>query len=208
MLTAAIGLFGIHYVKNLNHWMGWNHSVDYSNCIKNNRDTIFNHYNCTFYSVTYFSEKINQLIEDYNFKHLKLSPINNKREDNFRSKNMSVKATIKLILEDTCNYDVVILMRYDTIFHQNIIDLNIAYDKINMLCQTKWGDVHDLCDDSFYLLPFNKLQEFYEDVKRIDINASSHWYNRHIKDINYMVDGQYYSHEYPMYHIDRIPLEQ
>jgi hypothetical protein len=206
MLNTAIGLFGIHYVKNLNHWMGWNHTVDYTHCLENNKETVFNHYNPSFYSSTYFSEKINELIKDYKFKSLKLKHINNKREDNFRSKNTSVKETIKLILEDNINYDVVILMRYDMIFHQNIVDLNIDYKKINMLCQNKCGAVHDLCDDSFYLIPFNKLQEFYNTIDDIDINKSSHEYNRHIKDINYMVEGQYYSHEYSMYHIARIPL--
>jgi hypothetical protein len=206
MLNTAIGLFGIHYVGNLNHWMGWNHTVDYFHCLENNKKTIFNHYNSSFYSSTYFSEKINQLIEDYKFKGLRLKPINNKRENNVHSKNTSVKETIKLILEDNTEYDVVILMRYDIIFHQNIIDLNINYDKINMLCQNKCGDIHDLCDDNFYLIPFNKLKEFYNIIDNIDINISSHEYNKYIKDINYMVEGQYYSHEYPMCHIARIPL--
>ena len=206
MLNTAIGLFGIHYVKNLNHWMGWNHMVDYSQCINNNKNTVFNHYNSSFYSSTYFSEKINELIEDYKFKCLKLKHIDNGRGNNVRSKNISVRETIKLILEDNIKYDVVILMRYDTIFHQNIIDLNIDYNKINMLCQNKCGEIHDLCDDSFYLMPFNKLQEFYDTINKIDINKSSHEYNRYLTDINYMVEGQYYSHEYPMYHILRVPL--
>ena len=92
------------------------------------------------------------------------------------------------------------------IFHQNIIDLNINYDKINMLCQNKCGGRHDLCDDNFYLMSFNKLKEFYNIIDNIDISVSSHEYNKYIKDINYMVEGQYYSHEYPMCHIARIPL--
>jgi hypothetical protein len=206
MLNTAIGLFGIHYVENLNHWMGWNHAVDYSHCIKNNQETVFNHYNTTFYSHTYFSKKINELVEDYKFKSLKLKPISNERSDNYRSKNISVKETIKLILEDNVEYDVVILMRYDMIFHQNLIDLNIDYNKVNMLCLNKCGSIHDLCDDSFYLLPFSKLQEFYDTIDKIDVNASSHAYNKHIEDINYMVDGAYYTHEYPMYHVLRTPL--
>jgi hypothetical protein len=206
MLNTAIGLFGIHYVANLNHWMGWNHTVDYSHCLENNQRTVFNHYNSSFYSSTYFSEKVNNLIEDFNFKHLKLKHIVNKKEANYRSKNTSVKETVKLILEDNINYDVVILMRYDMIFHQDITDLNIDYKKINMLCQNKCGYVHDFCDDSFYLMPFNKLQYFYDTIDKIDVNRSSHEYNRYIEDINYMVEGQYYSHEYPMCHISRIPL--
>lgn len=206
MFNTAIGLFGIHYIKNLNHWMGWNHTVDYSQCIDNNKNTVFNHYSASFYSSTYFSEKINELIEDYKFKCLKLKHVDNKRQSNYRSKNICVKETIKLILEDNIKYDIVILMRYDMIFHQNIIDLNINYDKINILCQNKCGSIHDLCDDSFYLMPFNKLQEFYDTINKIDVNKSSHEYNRYLTDINYMVEGQYYSHEYPMYHVSRIPL--
>ena len=120
MLNTAIGLFGIHYVENLNHWMGWNHTVDYSHCIKNNQETVFNHYNTTFYSHTYFSKKLSELVEDYKFKSLKLKQISNERSDNYRSKNISVKETIKLILEDNVEYDVVVLMRYDMIFHQNL----------------------------------------------------------------------------------------
>jgi hypothetical protein len=28
-MKVAVGLFGIHYIDNLNHWIGWKHGVDY-----------------------------------------------------------------------------------------------------------------------------------------------------------------------------------
>ena len=45
MLNTAVGLFGIHYVGILNHWMGWNHTVDYKQSLSNNKNTIYKNKN-------------------------------------------------------------------------------------------------------------------------------------------------------------------
>ena len=74
---VAVGLFGIHYISCLNHWMGWKHGVDYSQCYLNNKENIFEKFDTTFYSSTYFSDKIENLIFDYKFRLLKLRLIDN-----------------------------------------------------------------------------------------------------------------------------------
>ena len=70
------------------------------------------------------------------------------------------------------------------------------------MCRAKWGADNTLCDDNFYLLKYSKLQEFYDTICSLDENVSSHTYNKYLKDINYLVEGEYYSHELPTYFIE------
>ena len=57
--------------------MGWKVQVNYKDCYKNNKDFLYNGIETHFYSSTYFSSHLEQLILDYNFKSLKLETINN-----------------------------------------------------------------------------------------------------------------------------------
>lgn len=205
-LKTAIGFFGIHYTENLNHWMGWNSHIDYSKSIENNKTFVLDNFNIVdYYSSTYFSSKIDQLIKDFPFKSLKLNTLINERGVNLISKNKRFKETIELILETNIEYEIVVLMRYDMIFLQNIKDLSINNEKVNVLCKNKCGNIHDLADDSFYIISYNKLSEFYETINKLDINRSSHEYNRHV-DMHYMIDKAFYTHEYPIYTVNRLPL--
>jgi hypothetical protein len=203
----AVGLFGIHHTETLNHWMGWKVQVNYKDCYKNNREFLYDGIETHFYSSTYFSSHLEQLILDYNFKSLKLETINNKFEKDikkgFVKRNKRFKETIKLILDDNSEYDYVILTRYDIWLKQNLFELDIDYSKVNVICGAKWGDDDTIIDDNFYFLPYSKLQEFYNSIDLIDEEICAHEYNKYISDIHRMIDDNFYSHDIPAYTLHR-----
>jgi len=202
-MKVAVGLFGIHHINGLQHWMHWNLLVDYKKCYENNKEFLYNDIDVDFYSSTYFSEKAIELFDDYNFTSIKLQNINNKIEkeisNNWIKRNKRFKETIKLILDSEMQYDYVILTRYDVWFKENPLKLNVDYSKINVICKAKCGDNDTIIDDNFYFMPYTKLEEFYNKINLIDEKIWSHEYNKYIDDINYLIDGKYYSHEIPIY---------
>ena len=211
-MKTAIGLFGIHYLYELNHWMDWKNCVDYRETFDNNQTHIWNGMDTTFYSSTYYSEILPQLISDFGFKSLQLAKVDNTKETdaglNWAKRNRRFKETIKLILEDGIEYDRVILMRYDLLFKQNPFELNYKSDSINLICKAKLGDDDSVCDDNFYIIPYSELVGFYDKVCKIDEKIMAHYYNHYINDFNYLIEGAYYSHELPVYTINRISLRK
>jgi hypothetical protein len=187
--------------------MGWELTVNYKDCYKNNKDFLYNGMETDFYSSTYFSSEIEQLILDYQFKSLKLQIIDNKFEKDikksFVKRNKRFKETIKLILDSDITYDYVILTRYDIFFKQKPFELNVNYCNINVICGAKWGDDDTIIDDSFYFMPYSKLQEFYNAIDLIDEEICSHEYNKYISDIHRMIDDNFYSHDIPTYTLHR-----
>ena len=53
-MKVAVGLFGIHHVGNLNHWMGWKHGVDYRETLHNQFTHIYSKHDAKYYSATYY----------------------------------------------------------------------------------------------------------------------------------------------------------
>ena len=206
----AVGLFGIHHIEKLNHWMGWIHNVDYRVCYDNNIEKLYKNFNVDYYSSTYHSNIINELLLDFKFSALKLKEVDNVKYDDlkysFIKRNKIFKETIELILNSNTEYEFVILTRYDCFFKENFNYLNVNFDKINFLCKTKWGDTIGLSDDCFYIIPYKLLNKFYTILDKIDESASSHEYPKYFSDVNYMIDGEYYGHEIPYYQIYRVPL--
>lgn len=205
-LSTAVGFFGIHYTDNLNHWMGWNIRVDYSKSLENNKKFVFDHFNVfDYYSSTYFSSRVDNLILDFDFESLKLSKLVNERSNNVLSRNMRFKEVMRLILDSKKIYDIVILSRFDLKFFHNITDLNINLDKVNVVCKNKCGDIHDLADDNFYIIPYSIFKHFYDKIDSIEIERSSHEYNRYV-DMHYMQEKAMYSHEYTTFTVNRLPI--
>jgi hypothetical protein len=207
-MKVCVGLFGIHYLDKLNHWMGWKTSVNYKNTLNNNIEKIYSRCDCTFYSSTYFSPIINNLINDFNFKHLELREVDNSSStdvvQSFINRNKVFLDTVELIMKDKSNNcDYVLLTRYDLLFKQSPFDLNLKYDKINFVCKSKWGDNDSLCDDNFYFMPMSMLAYFYKNILSLPIAMSSHEYHKYIRNKNYLIDGKYFSHEIPVYSIYR-----
>lgn len=207
---VAVGLFGIHYVETLQHWAGWKPTVDYRKVYKNNHDVLYNNFDAHFFASTYFSPILNNLLQDFNFQALKLRHINNiqptKVEQAFVTRNRIFMETIDLIYNFPETYDYVLLTRFDLHYKEMILSVRpFDLNKINFMCLTKWGSNEQLIDDNFYLLPYNKLGDFYKTLQSIPLNICSHEYCNYLKheDIHCLVDGRYFSHEIPTYFISR-----
>ena len=97
-------------------------------------------------------------------------------------------------------------LRVHVWFKQNPLKLNVDYNKINVICKAKCGDDDTIIDDNFYFMPYNKLEKFYNQINLIDEKMWAHEYNKYIDDINYLIDGKYYSHEIPVYNLLRTYL--
>ena len=205
-MRIAVGLFGIHHLDNLNHWMGWKHGVDYRKTFDNQLTQIYSHHDVKYYSSTYYSDVQDELLNDYNFTNITFSEIDNSSETNQWVKRSKVfKNTIKLILEDEHDWDLVILTRYDLHFKQNFYSLDINFDKVNFLCGARWSEDSNLVDDNFYCIPKDLLKSFYDTIETIPVTTSSHQYHKWFDDYHLMIPGHWYSHELPMYNIVRIP---
>lgn len=205
-MKVAVGLFGIHYIDNLNHWRGWKHGVDYRKTFHNQFTQIYSNHDVRYYSATYYSDIQNELLNDYNFTSITFREIDNTLETDPRIKrNRVFKDTIKLILEDTSDCDLVILTRYDLHFKKNFYSLDINFDKVNFLCGPRSGQYKkrnsgyiDLVDDNFYCIPRHLLQSFYDKVESIPEIMSSHQYHKWFDDYHLMIT-QWYSHNLPSY---------
>jgi hypothetical protein len=216
MKKLAIGLFGIHYIGDLNHWMNWITAVDYTQTYNNNKQYLYDDFasggnSLDFYSATYTSSKLEDLKQDYKFRSLSIHTINNTVSNDltqsFIRRNKIFKRTVKLILDNkNKDYDFVMFTRYDMNFKLPVISLDIDFNKINLFYRAKWGDESNLCDDNFYFMPYSKLQYFYDQISMIDESICGHEYHLYFKpnDLHYMVDGAYFSHESPVYEINRI----
>jgi hypothetical protein len=123
MKKIAVGLFGIHYLKNLNHWMNNQTNPNYLNTYENNRkflydDLVKDGSTIDFYSATYYSDKLLELIKDYDFRSLSIQHMDNDStrdlHKSFSRRNKIFKKTVRTILDgDIKDYDLVIITRYD-----------------------------------------------------------------------------------------------
>ena len=207
-MKVAVGLFGIHYVDTLNHWLGWKHGVDYRKTFHNQFTQIYSSHDVKYYSATYYSDIQNELLTDYNFTSITFSEIDNTSETDPRIKRNKVfKNTIKLILEDTSDCDLVILTRYDLYFKKNFYSLDINFDKVNFLCGVTRSNRYekkndrdtDLVDDNFYCIPRDLLQSFYDTIETIPETIRAHEYHKPFDDYHLMISGRWYS-SFPVYH--------
>lgn len=202
-MKVAVGLFGIHYETNLKHWMNWDINVDYAEGYDLNNKILYNTIHTDFYSSTYFSDKINELISDFKFKSIRLQRLDNKIEidigSNWKKRNKRFKETIELILDSNIIYDYVILTRYDIEFILNPFECNVDTKKINVSCKMYSESNEHFIDDNFYLLSFSKLNEFYEELNKIDETIWAHNYHQYIYNFNFLVDGLYNVNNIPIY---------
>jgi hypothetical protein len=207
-MKLAVGLFGIHYIDELNHWMGWKNGVDYRRTYISQHSLIYSKFQTKFYSATYHSD-IDKgiLLSDYNFSTIVFTEIDNSTSNSLVKRNNIFKNTVKLILDKDEDSDLVLLTRYDLKFKGGFELFNIDYNKINFLCGNMNGNDSDLVDDNFYIIPKSLLKYFYETINEASENLSSHLYHKLFEDYNFLINGWYYSHENPFYEIRRINLK-
>ena len=205
-MKLAVGLFGIHYIDELNHWMGWQNGVDYRECYHNQFTHIYHNNDVKYYSSTYHSSISAELMDDYKFNSIIFTDIDNTKENAIINRNRIFKSTIKLMLEDAHNYDAAFITRYDLKFKQHLYNLDIDFNKVNFLTGARWGNDMDLVDDNVYVIPKTLLKSFYDTLETIPDNISAHQYHKWFENYNLMISGHWFSHENPFYDIVRIPL--
>lgn len=211
-MKTAVGIFGIHYVNQLNHWMGWKHGVNFEKTINVFRNQILKNLDPHFFISTYKSEKYKNLMTEYRpLKKIIFSKLDNSIpkdfNQNFVRRNSRFLEVMESILDSGEKFERIILTRFDLMFRPNMTlsKLDIKNNKINFLNRTGWGDNKNLCDDNFYVFSQKQFEFFYDVVKEINISISSHEYKNYFKQdqINYMQKELYYSHNNPFYYIYR-----
>jgi hypothetical protein len=221
-MKIAVGLWGIHYVERMYHWKHFFQKIDYKNTYNNQKEylyTAFENSQCDFYSSTYFSPVIDQLIKDYNFSGLRLSPIDNsyaiEGPKHYR-RNRSLRQTVRLILDqphkNPKTYDYVLFTRYDLFYKQKLNTFNLDFNKINLLGKSNWHPDIYTCDDNFYFMPFSKLEEFNKIINSFQIHVSAHNWLSGFQDAHFVIDG-YYTGPIPAdyigvkrYQVEQIPV--
>jgi len=216
-MKLAVGLFGIHYLEGINHWCFGekSHTVDYRKTYKNCKDNIYNCFGTSttidYFSATYQSSISQELSKDYNFYRLHFEEIDNsnlKGDEKFIRRNRIFKKTIELMINSEYHYDFALITRYDMNMLVNINSLSFDLDKINVFYKAKWdGYTDQLIDDNFYYMKYDKLIDFYNNVSSIQENISSHLWCNYLTNLHMVIDGSYYSHESPIYYINRVHLE-
>lgn len=91
--------------------------------------------------------------------------------------------------EERCNkkYDLLIFTRIDIIMLKKYSDLNIDYEKFNIVLKNKSGG----CDDNFFIIPRKYFTEFIESVNSLyEKKETTHKFNQELNlrnvEINYM----------------------
>jgi len=212
-MKIAVGLFGIHYLEDLNHWAFGekSHTVDYRKTYKNCKNNIYNslgtNASIDYFSATYQSAISQELLRDYNFRKIRFNKVNNSppiRDEKFLRRNRIFKKTIELMIDPAYDYDFALITRYDMRMKVDINSLVFDFDKINVFYKAKWnGYSEELIDDNFYYMRYDKLRDFYNNVLLIPENISSHLWCNYLTNLHMAIDGSYYSHESPIYHINR-----
>jgi hypothetical protein len=212
MTKIAVGLFGIHYLQDLNHWCFGKHMVDYRKTYENCKNNIYNllgsDVSIDYFSATYDSAIYQELLKDYNFRRIQFNEVDNSTaihdDEKFIRRNKIFKKTIELMIDPEYDYDFALITRYDMRMKVKINSLSFDFDKVNVFYKAKWnGYDEELIDDNFYYMPYNKLQDFYNKMLTIPENITSHLWGKYLTDLHMVVDGSYYSHESPVYNINR-----
>ena len=204
-MKIAAALFGMHYNQDYDHWCFGKTKLDYRRVIKNNQQVLWSNNEFTsvdFYGSTYDSPVIDQLKQDYNFKEVLIHNFDN-GPGSVVCRNRRFIEVLNLVKKNYQDYDYTVVTRFDLYFIDNPFAKNVVADRVNVLYRAKWGDDDSICDDCFYYIPRLKFLEFVECIANLSIDTHSHTYNQHYGDFHYMVDGCYYSHQSPIYHINR-----
>lgn len=209
-MKIAVGLFGMHFSVEYDHWCFGKSTVDYRRVYTNNQEFLWSNTNISsldFYGSTYDSPVIDQLTQDYKFKSMSIATMETELKSSIY-RNQQFRSVLNLIKDVYSDYDWIVITRYDLRFISSPWNTNISSDHVNLLYRAKWGDDSSICDDNFYLIPRAKFQEFFNFIAELPLDIHSHWYNHHYDDFHYMVDGCYYSHESTVYHIDRFFIQR
>lgn len=203
--------YGIHYMNDYRHWMGWKTCVDFRKSIDNYRKYLLTFKNkiCQndIFISTYDSDISSKLMEEYKPISNISIPFNEKI-NNVQAKYDRLLNGLSLIENykktNDLEYKWYIITRFDLFFKKNIESLSIMEDKINIPYRAKIGnEIKD--DDNLYIFSENMFYKFIECIKFHPSNIWLHEIQTYSNKlpINYMILGEYFSHESPLYNIIR-----
>lgn len=204
---VAIGLFGISYKENYEHWVSQDYpkpyifKIDFRNSIHNFFARLVNPitqkgYKVDFFGSTYRTKGFTTSFykKYYPFKDLYLmsKAESEKYRDITELRNAHYLKVLDMILNSKQNYDFIVLTRWDLYFLQSFSDLNIDYKKINISHKVQ---VNEWADDNFYIIPgeyLKKYRNFIEKWNNAQYIEQEGWWedpgNRWIKSHHKMVE--------------------
>ncbi len=182
-MKIALCLRGIHYAND-------NIITDYRNSNKNYMEQLIEplkkNNDVDIFLLTYESEIINELLNDYNPKDIIILNSNERfNGSNWHRQLIFHKSSIDLVkgYENNNNfrYDIIINVRFDLFFTLNFQEWNIVYNKINIMFKHPSGN----CDDNFFIIPRNYFDLFYDATINLLINNKiTHEYNHVLNEDN------------------------
>jgi hypothetical protein len=163
MKKLALCFFGFHYHKYL-HWKSKKYIlIDYKKSFQNYQDFIINYFENLGFEIdiffsTYTSEKLNQLILDYQPK--KFLTFDKIIENKDISRNTHFRNVLNLVInyqeENKFLYDNILITRFDILFKIPFEQVKIDLDKFNLISHL---EPFKLIDDNFYLIPQKYLKK-------------------------------------------------
>ena len=158
----AIIFFGISYKKSYNHWSNKKFSVNYKKSLQNYKNKFINfykkNYDIDFFFATYSTIMNPFLLSDIKPKKFHFEEIFIK--DRKLSRNNLIKKATQLYSNDNnIKYKFAIITRFDLHFNAKFESSNIDYSKINLVSIL---EKPYLVDDNLYIVPHNKLIDFYK----------------------------------------------
>ena len=213
MKRLAFCLFGISKLEVHNHWSKeYALKIDYRQSLENYRTFLINHFIKEGFTIDFFlstchSDIEAQLLKDYpakKFTFVQIKP----GQSNHIARNTHFINVLTLAKEysqyNKFTYDNILITRFDIMFKHPMHLLRINYAKFNISYRCEHNP---LIDDNFYIFHGKYLIQLINFLNELAPHLSYHKiYNRlsqRIKDINFMVDGNYWVNANPIYDLIR-----
>lgn len=212
MKKLAIIFFGVSYTdKNLYFFTNGYNIVDFRKSTDNYKKYIFDYFKNLGYEMDVFistnkienREIYNSLIETY--KPIKIIE-NDNFGDNWESRSFKLKNGIKLCYkyskENSINYDLCLITRFDLMFMKSFTKDNLDLNKMNIVSELESPGF--ICDN-LYIFPFIYIKQFYKALKT---NKIHHYIREEILkfiEINYIYNENKLVRDLSFYKIVRTP---
>ena len=207
----AIGMYGISYLPEYNHWMNWKCKIDWRN--GNYKDTMHDILSKSnkvdHYLSTYHSDLENELLSDFSPVGYKFTDYTCSKDNKtwVLDKHNRIKEILGLFND---SYDYYIITRFDLDFsYDQLVKCNISNSSINVTSKHGCGKDKELICDSLYIFDNSMFNSFKSLIHDTTPKGNDHWYYHNLHrqkkcpKISYMIEGSYYSHNSPVWKIKR-----
>lgn len=202
--NIAVGLFGISYKNDYDHWMGWKTNPDWRKT--NYKDTLYktlieNNNQVDHFLSTYHHEAEDALLSDFKPKAYKFNDFTAGSWVYYR--HCRFKEALNLF---DPTYDYYIMTRFDMSFIMDGLSRCKVEDKsINVTSKHGYGGDTELSCDYFYMFDRSMLDTFRIFIDNLPPDNGDFCYYHKLHRYNncpkfsYMIDGSYYSHNCPVW---------